>query len=567
MSGTLAEKYAALDEQQSLADKYAAMEAAAVPPAPLPTPAPAAAGVKPTALQAFGRGAGQGASLGFGDEAGGFGAWLASKMNGGNIPRAAGRGVEAALSRATDYEIARNAEREANDRAREAHKAAYIGGELVGGAAPATLAGAAVAPAGVGTVGTAALQGGALGTVSGAGNSRANTVGGVARDAAIGGATGAATGAVLAKAAPYVGKAIKKLAGKAESGAETLGEVATEQKLAGAGVERAGMKALRNRPGGLDRYAEGMERMDIGGPLTTVRGHVEQAQAAADAAGAAKDAIVQQLDDAGATVHGADVGAAIRKLKSEHGSGVGKHLEDIASEFDQMGEVPWKQMNLERKDIGAGTRWDSSSVQAKLSKKIYGKVNEAMADAAERVAPGAGKAWRAANEDEHIALKLAEMGANKLNTAGNRAISPTDYAVGATGLATGHGAVTIPAVIAHKAIRSVEHPLASAAADIGSRALSKVGGAAEAVGGALERAASGPVAHTLEESAASSAAGRVAQRISDAATKDPVYGPMVASKPPGRERDIAYSTLLTSDPAFRERERARANREQDSQQE
>lgn len=521
--------------------------------------APAAAAPPgPSAGEAFARGAGQGASLMMGDEAGGFGAFLASHLpgGGGDIERRAGRAFDAPLSTTTDYEVARNAERQANEAARAAHPIAYGGGELVGGTAPAIATGAALAPvtAGMTAAGGAALEGGVLGGFAGGGASTAETPGGVAKDVAIGAVTGAVTGGAITKAAPYVAKGVQKAAGyvggKLKGGAETLGEVATEQRLAGAGVERAGMKKLRAKPGGLERYAEGADRLNIGGPLSSVRGHAEDAQAAADAAGAAKDAIVEQLDAAGATVHGADVGAAIRKLKSEHGAGVGKHLEEMAQEFDQMGEVPWSQMNLERKDIGSGTRWDSTSVQSKLSKKVYGKINEAMADAAEKIEPGLGKAWRSANEDEHIALKLAEMGENKLNTAGNRAMSPTDYAAGAAGTVVGGPTGTVLGVVANKALRSREHAMAAPVARAGASALESMGNAAESVGNALGRAATSPAGHVATESAAVSAAER--------ATSDAVYGHMLSAHPAGHQRDVVYSTLLMNDPAFRERERMRA---------
>ena len=60
----------------------------------------------------------------------------------------------------------------------------------------------------------AALTGGASGAISGAGNSRAETLGGVAEDAAIGGATGAALGGATVPAVAAVGAAVRPVASK-----------------------------------------------------------------------------------------------------------------------------------------------------------------------------------------------------------------------------------------------------------------------------------------------------------------------------------------------------------------
>lgn len=535
----------------------------------------------PTTGEAAVRGLGSGATLRHGDEAQGFGAWLLSHMPAGtsgtelntgdfrqaegDIPRAAGRGVEAPLSTRTDYEVERNAARAEDALAQEHHPYVFGATEVVGGAAPAVLASATGAPV--------IAQGGGLGALAGEGASEAETPLGVARDAIVGGALGAGTAGLVEAGAPIIAGGVKKVAGsvgeKLNAGAETLHEIGTEQRLAGAGVERSGMRKLRDRPGGLDRYAEGADRMEIGqGRLlpSTVRQHAEDAQAAAEAAGAAKDAVVKQLEDAGATVHGSDVGAAIRKLKDGLGRGPAgqsarDQLERLAAGYDEMGEVPWSVMNTERKVWGDATNFDAGSVLQGMRKKIYGTLNESLGAAAERAEPGLGKAWRAANEDEHVALKLAEMGENKLNQAGNRAVSPTDAgAAGVAYLASGNPVAAGAAMLGNKALRSREHAIAAGAARGGEKALRALGGAAEGVAGAME----GAITQVGAPSVGAATGARSASAV-DRALSDPTYGPMIAAHPPGQQRDIVYSTLLLQDPRFRERERLRAQQQNEEE--
>jgi hypothetical protein len=52
-------------------------------------------------------------------------------------------------------------------------------------------------------------------------------------------------------------------------------------------------------------------------------------------------------------------------------------------------------------------------------------------------------------------------------------------------------------------------------------------------------------------------------RAADVATTDPTHGEQLAQKPQGKDRDMAYAHLVASDPAFRARERARSQEQEE----
>lgn len=130
---------------------------------------------------ALGRGAAQGATLGWGDETNGF---LDALFTDGEFSR-------------EKYEKARDYYRKVNDQAQARSPKTYMGGQVVGGAAPAVLV-----PGGLGA-------NVAMGALSGAGGSDAKDLKGVAADTA----TGAAFGAVAHGAAKQYAPAADKLLG------------------------------------------------------------------------------------------------------------------------------------------------------------------------------------------------------------------------------------------------------------------------------------------------------------------------------------------------------------------
>ena len=152
------------------------------------------------ALSALARGAGQGVTLGFGDELGGAVGALWAKAKGDPD-------TFAAL-----YEQFRDLDREENKASEEQHPVANMAGQIGGGivslaipgvgaagkigqagAAAAKTAGAATAA----RIGGAAAGGAILGAAEGAGRSEADSIGGLAADAAIGGTVGGVAGGII----------------------------------------------------------------------------------------------------------------------------------------------------------------------------------------------------------------------------------------------------------------------------------------------------------------------------------------------------------------------------------
>lgn len=175
--------------------------------------------------EALARGAAQGATLGWGDEA------VAKLLELLPDPTAGENREYAAGSRASDY---LQTERNANASAAAEHPLAYRGAEFASGlpaalAVPAARGGSAAA-----RIAANGLQGGALGALHGAGTADgADMASSAARGAALGGAFGTA-GAAAREAAPAVQAALKQLKG----GPPNAPPVAAAPSLATAGVSR-----------------------------------------------------------------------------------------------------------------------------------------------------------------------------------------------------------------------------------------------------------------------------------------------------------------------------------------
>jgi hypothetical protein len=138
----------------------------------------------PSSVEALGRGALQGATLGYADEATGAGEAMLNKLMGSHKKL-----MEL-------YEQHRDEARANNEAARAAHPAMYLGGQIGGGAATALAGPAALAGKGL-------AGGAAVGALAGYGNSDANNIGGAVADTATGAAFGGLVGGAL-KAIPSI---------------------------------------------------------------------------------------------------------------------------------------------------------------------------------------------------------------------------------------------------------------------------------------------------------------------------------------------------------------------------
>ena len=176
--------------------------------------AKAKAEAKPSSLESAGRGALQGATVGFGDEiAGGMTEAIQTAVN--ILPESIQRRLDVVPSKFGEaYRFSRDEERRANTAAEEANPNAYLAGNVAGG----VLTGKAV-PVGqvlkggklLARLGNAALSGAGQGAAYGLGRSEAELgegeVGRAAMDTVLGGALGAAGGA-LGEGARSGGKAL-----------------------------------------------------------------------------------------------------------------------------------------------------------------------------------------------------------------------------------------------------------------------------------------------------------------------------------------------------------------------
>lgn len=193
---------------------------------------------EPGRLEALGRGALQGVSFGFADEA---------------------QGALESIFTDKTYQQARDQARQANARAQAAHSGFYGGGEVVGGLASALVPGLGVAEgAGLaGVAGKAALAGG----LGGLGGSEATDVGGLARDVGAGALEGGIGGAVAHGAG--------KVAGRLLSAAPEAAETQALKGLAGAdgkaGASLTATKKLMEAPAAAELLHEPIES---GKPLT-----------------------------------------------------------------------------------------------------------------------------------------------------------------------------------------------------------------------------------------------------------------------------------------------------------
>lgn len=151
------------------------------------TPVEQAPAPEPGRLEALGRGAIQGATLGFGDEI---------------------TGALESIFTDKKYQQARDEARAANDRARTAHGGFYGVGEAGGGLASAFVPGLGIAEgAGLGTVAAKSALAGGIGAL-GSSDKALSDVGGTLKDVGVGALTGAAGGALAHAVGSGVGKAL-----------------------------------------------------------------------------------------------------------------------------------------------------------------------------------------------------------------------------------------------------------------------------------------------------------------------------------------------------------------------
>ena len=301
----------------------------------------------------LGRGAGQGASFGMGDEgAATMQAMMPSPMDG---QRRSGRSFDAPL--ADDFSAVRGealqSERSANETAQERSPWLYTGGAIAGGL-PAAIA---TAPVGGGAglavrAGQNAMHGGALGLAAGYGASEAETDLGLLEDAGDAGMVGGALGGAGTVAAAGAGAMGRGAGEMLEAGAEKAQRAGWRNRAAATGMYGGEMaKLVKQRGRDLpERIGETIERYGAhkrpeAGPLT--RWIPQSAGVYADTTGAAMKQAGQRMggaiDDAtaaGATVDPKTLASGMRDAQTEHlaagqpnNKAIAKHIDSIANDL------------------------------------------------------------------------------------------------------------------------------------------------------------------------------------------------------------------------------------------
>lgn len=311
-------------------------------------PAQQTAASQPTAAEAFGLGARQGATLGFGDEALGLVQaqepdWshptpaILSRLAQLSVGRPMGEEIGGAgreaerrgLDFAARYREARDAERAQLQAAQEAHPYAYGGGQLAGG-----LLTAPVMPGGPAkTLGQVLKQGAAMGAVGALGASEAQDVPGLAEDVALGAATGAGVGALgrgIGAAAKKLGPALKKFG--IEQGRRVLGGGQAPLALSKPVSDAAVLQAMRSGampPGAtVQEVAKNLaaQRQTVGQKVGNVLRELEQKGVQAPPASSITDELEARAYDAvrkGDTKRAAYLRQTAEKVRRAEAAGPG----------------------------------------------------------------------------------------------------------------------------------------------------------------------------------------------------------------------------------------------------
>lgn len=250
----------------------AQMEAALkkLPPAP---GAPPAAPDGPGVGEAMARGAGQGATLGFGDEASAAVEAGLQKV----LPEALG-GIDYGKPFGTLYRENRDVNRRENTAARKEHPWAYGAGEMVG----ATPAAIATGGKGAASLLRNALQGAAFGAAAG--------VGGSEEAPGSAGITGAALGGAIGAGVPLVGRSVLLPL------IQKLRDVGTN---AGRRVLTRVSSSLSNRKGLSDEAVAAAREVGAFGPLKDTKYAKEVLEGAREAAGDFYAQVVAELEQKG----------------------------------------------------------------------------------------------------------------------------------------------------------------------------------------------------------------------------------------------------------------------------
>lgn len=416
-------------------------------------------------MESLGRGALQGATAGFADEA--------------------SASLGAAMQKATTHEPESYAEvrrrylesdREANRVAQESNPKTYLAGQVGGGVGATALAApllpAKAAGAAAATLKGAAASGAAYGALYGLGESEADLtkgeVGQAAADTAIGGAGGGAFGAAghgLAKGLSAAGSWLKKV-GRARLFKGAVGQ----------------NKRAFTQINGKDLFEKSTEYLDemgigLGDTTESIAEKLSKRSADIDAARAA---LVQHLDDAGpAAISPVDVAIRIEKEVAEPlkklAANQAEYRQAMEAVDDIVGlgrELSFSEAAAQRRAVQEKINYDvvnKLNASAEVKRKIAKIWNEVIDENAEPILKKLGEEGDAYRELRHeyalVSELLGHAESRVAGNAANRVISPSDYgAGGVAAVMTGNPFATIAAATANHLGRVYGNPAAGRAA-------------------------------------------------------------------------------------------------------
>lgn len=419
------------------------------------------------------RGAAQGVSLGFADEAvGGIEAlWEKAKGNPaefGNL-----------------YSQYRDESRAKNKAAQEANPASYTSGEVGGAVASAFIPGGALAKGAklAHVAGRAALTGG----IAGAGYSEGENAVDIGKDVAAGAALGGTVGAV----APLVGRGISKVGDKAKSGAEWLSaraqgaERGTIKKLGAEKVKAAGRYGLDNK---------------IISPLASTDDKIAR-NAALQKQGAEKmNQVYSAIDEAGeSTFNPLEVASRVDEkiggfYRSPINRGETNQLENTLESILMRGDknIPLKDAQILKQELGKVANWKNNinvTDKERMAREAYGVVSQSIDEATESGAkkinnPDLLKTLKDGKSLYSASKTSEELLENKLaREQGNNLIGLTDAITGAGSIgyggATGDWGTAAGIVLAKKGLGRYGAQNAALLLDKTGKALSKAPGVAD----------------------------------------------------------------------------------------
>lgn len=378
-------------------------------------------------LGAMGKGAIQGMTLGFGDEAAGFGAAMADAAIGGEPTlRTTERGLDAPLDIRTEYEVGQaEAERE-NVQAMKLSPGSYLMGELAGGVAASTGLGfgglARVGARGLAKAGARGLaKMGAGGLAKRATAPAAGLIEGVGTGVteALGRDTDVGAGAAIGASFPLAGMGARAL------GSKMLGDPAQRfmasdlAKLRQAGVSPAAVAKLGRKPGKLERTAGDIRELaKTGGArgLQTTPGIQSSIEEGLAKARTKMDDINAAATASQAVVNGAEVAAEVRQLASRYkrlpgGKKIVSDIQGIAAELVQAGVMSLKNANTARQLIFESLKLDSPLTAGKVGNKIYASFRRAMERSiAEKLGENVAQEWSRVNRLVSTGIQSSEAG-------------------------------------------------------------------------------------------------------------------------------------------------------------